>query len=73
MGQEAAAVVAQLAIAALLLGTGWWGRRRAHGLVPPSPYDDQARRDRVAVLRRGALACQLIGLLFAGAALAALV
>ncbi|AJE87263.1 hypothetical protein SLNWT_6887 [Streptomyces albus] len=70
---QGTAVAAQLVMAAGLLGIGWWGRRRAHELVPPGREGDEEREHRVAVLRRGALTCQLVGLLFVGATFAALV
>jgi hypothetical protein len=46
-----------------LLALGHWGRRRTAALVPADlPAADRVRR--VATLRRGALACQAVGVLF---------
>lgn len=52
-----------MAVACVLFPLGVWGRLNAEDLVAPSVlgYD---REHRVAVLRRGALACQVVAGVF---------
>jgi hypothetical protein len=52
-----------LAVACILFPLGVWGRLNAEDLVAPAVlgYD---REHRVAVLRRGALACQVVAVIF---------
>ena len=63
-------VVAVNLIGSVLLGAavflvGVWGRRNATSLLPPSlPERDRARK--ATVYRRGATACQAVGVLLAG-------
>ncbi|MEU0466082.1 MULTISPECIES: hypothetical protein [Amycolatopsis] len=54
-------LVAQLVLALTLGLIGWWGRRNAPALARQGANRDH----RIAVLRRGALACQVVALLFA--------
>lgn len=52
-----------LAVACVLFPLGVWGRGNADDLVTPGVrgYD---REHRVTVLRRGALACQVVAVIF---------
>lgn len=59
--------VGLLAVAAVLVLLGRWGRRNASSLVPGS-LSAPDRRHREAVLRRGGLACHGAALLLAVAA-----
>lgn len=64
------AVLAQVALAAALVGLGLWGRRAAGRLPAGSlPHEERVRRARV--LHRGATACVLLGVLFAVSAVVA--
>lgn len=62
-----------LVVACVLFPLGVWGRARAHDLfVDALPSEE--REHRVAVLRRGALTCQVVAVVFgAGAVLLLLV
>jgi hypothetical protein len=63
--------LSQLGLAITLLLLGWWGRTAATRIVPPTLSEpDRARRLRV--IGRGALGCQVCGLLFALATIPAL-
>ncbi|HVV08327.1 hypothetical protein [Amycolatopsis sp.] len=53
-------VVFQLALGIALALIGWWGRRNAPALARAGP----GHQHRTTVLRRGALACQVVALLF---------
>jgi hypothetical protein len=60
-------VVVQLVLAGALVAVGEWGRRHAPALVRAG----QDREQRAVVLRRGALACEVVAVLFVLAAAAA--
>lgn len=62
-------VGSQLALGAALALIGWWGRRNAPALARAGPGHEQ----RATVLRRGALACQVVALLFVLTAFASLI
>lgn len=53
-----------LAVACVLFPLGVWGRGRAETLVLPSVLGED-REHRVTVLRRGALTCQVLAVVFA--------
>jgi hypothetical protein len=57
-------VLVLLALGAVLLAAGVWGRRHAAtlGHVPGLPADLQEHR--IAVIRRGALTCAVVGAAF---------
>jgi hypothetical protein len=56
--------LSQLGLASTLILLGWWGRTGAVRAVPAALAEsDRARR--VRVIRRGAIGCQVCGLLFA--------
>jgi hypothetical protein len=57
-----------LAIAGVCFALGVWGRRSAETLALPSVLGEN-REHRIAVLRRGALTCQIVGVVFAVAGL----
>lgn len=59
-----AGILTQSALALSLIGIGWWGWCRADGLVPAS-LEAVARDRRIAAVRRGAVACLLLGAVFA--------
>jgi hypothetical protein len=52
------------AVACVCFPLGVWGRSRAATLVLPSVLGED-REHRIAVLRRGALTCQVLGVVFA--------
>ena len=52
------------AVACVCFPLGVWGRSRADTLVLPSVLGED-REHRVAVLRRGALTCQVLAVVFA--------
>lgn len=57
-------LVGSLLLGAMVFLVGWWGRRHVAALVPPTlPPDEREKRERT--LRRGALTCQAVGVLFA--------
>lgn len=58
-------VLLPLILAILLYLLGIWGRVNAESLAPPS-LPDEARRQRVRVLRRGAVTCQVLAFIFVG-------
>ena len=53
-----------LAVACVCFPLGIWGRSRADSLVLPSVLGED-REHRVTVLRRGALTCQVVAVVFA--------
>lgn len=53
-----------LAVACICFPLGVWGRNRSETLVLPSVLGED-REHRVAVLRRGALTCQVLSVVFA--------
>jgi hypothetical protein len=53
-----------LVVACVLFPLGVWGRSSADNLVLPSVLGDD-REHRVTVLRRGALTCQVLAVVFA--------
>lgn len=53
-----------LALAAMLVTLGVWGRSQAHDLVLPT-VEGEERERRIAVLRRGSATCVLAGAGFA--------
>lgn len=59
-------VVAQLAVAAALIGFGWWGRGVTADRIHMVGPDDERER-RALACRRGAVACLTCGLLVAAA------
>ncbi len=62
-----------LAVACLLFPLGVWGRAQAHDLVVDA-LPSEEREHRIAVLRRGALTCQVVAVVLgAGAVLLLLV
>lgn len=57
-------LVGSLLLGGMVFLVGLWGRRHAAVLVPMGlPPDARERRERS--LRRGAVACQVVGVLFA--------
>lgn len=64
-------VIIQLTLAAALILVGAWGRANGHVLVPSS-LPDEFQESRVRAIRRGALVCQILGVLFALAVIPAL-
>lgn len=59
-----AGILTQSALALSLIGVGWWGWRRAAALVPAS-LEAVARDRRIAAVRRGSVACLMLGAVFA--------
>lgn len=57
-------ILTQSVLALSLIGVGWWGWLRAAGLVPAS-LEAVARDRRIAAVRRGAVACLVLGAVFA--------
>ncbi|KLL11253.1 MULTISPECIES: hypothetical protein [Protofrankia] len=57
-------VIVQVGLGLIVFAVGWWGRHNAEVLVPVRPFDDNRER-RVRVARRGAVACQVVGVLLA--------
>ncbi|MCQ4079214.1 hypothetical protein NGB36_00925 [Streptomyces sp. RB6PN25] len=64
-------IVSQMALALGLMLVGRWGRRRAAALVPAS-LSGTDRDRRIVAMRRGALACKALGVLFAFASIPAI-
>jgi hypothetical protein len=60
----AISLVLQLALAAALFVLGRWGRLHGESLVPRS-LPGEHRTSRLNGLRRGGLACQVLGVAFA--------
>ncbi|WP_110206786.1 hypothetical protein [Nocardioides daejeonensis] len=61
-----------LLVACILLPLGAWGRAQADSLVVDA-IQGQERDERIAVLRRGALTCQVLSVVFFLAAFVLLV
>lgn len=57
-------VLVLLGMGIVCLAAGWWGRRNAAALghVPGMPEEHQERR--IAVMRRGAVTCAVVGVAF---------
>jgi hypothetical protein len=55
--------VVSLLFAAVLFAIGRWGRRNAASLVPTA-LSEAGQRSQELVLRRGSVACQLVGGVF---------
>lgn len=53
--------VTQLVLGGALFVLGWWGRRNAAELVAESGAKPTAESRQVGVIRRGGLACQVVG------------
>ena len=64
-------IVSQMALALGLMLVGRWGRRRAAALVPTSVCSTDRDR-RIVAMRRGAIACEVLGVLFAFASIPAI-
>lgn len=61
-------LMASVVLGGMVFLVGLWGRRNADSLLPPTlPERDRARR--ASVYRRGARACQVVGVLLVGAGL----
>ncbi|MEU4418756.1 hypothetical protein, partial [Nocardia salmonicida] len=56
-----------LAVACVLFPLGVWGRQQAESLVVDA-VEGEEREQRIAVLRRGAVTCQVLGVVFTAAA-----
>lgn len=59
------AVALQMMLAVVLIAVGSWGRREAPSLVP-SHLSEEEREHRVGVMRRGSIACLVVGWVMAG-------
>ena len=61
-------LVASVLLGGMVFLVGTWGLRNTDSLLPPAlPQRDRARR--ATVYRRGARACQVVGVLLVGAGL----
>lgn len=60
-------VLTCLAVACVLFPLGVWGRYQAENLVVDA-VEGEEREQRIAVLRRGALTCQVLAVVFAAVA-----
>lgn len=60
MGAE---IVTSVVVGIVLVVLGRWGSRNALALVPPSLAESERRR-RERVLARGAITCQVLGVVF---------
>ncbi|RYJ07410.1 MAG: hypothetical protein EON52_01405 [Actinomycetales bacterium] len=65
-------VALQMLMAVGLIAVGSWGRRDAPSLVP-SHLSEEEREHRVGVMRRGSVACLVVGWILAGTVLWAIV
>lgn len=69
-GLSIVAVVIQATLAAIAIGVGSWGRSYSPALLPGE--GDEERVARIAVIRRGTVACLVVGWILAASVLWAL-